>query len=286
MRARFADLAIIVDFHNVESRLYRDIRLSRWPRWLRPLGALLAVRRFRKAEAADRKAVRLATAVWTCSQQDLDLVAGMGEKRHLVLVPNPIPAWCLEAPASAPAFSPGNEVLFVGHLGYAPNKLAVRELSARIMPKLVGLVPDARLHVCGRSPAGKLARLLEEGGARLTADPADLRPIYAAAAVAAIPLRQGSGTRLKVLEALATGCPVVATQKAVEGLGLKAGQHYLAAETVNEFARQLAQVLKNPALKKRLIEEGRSFVLAQYGPSAREKAVRSALLELIPASGL
>ncbi|TRL38686.1 glycosyltransferase family 4 protein [Rhizobium straminoryzae] len=278
VRLAYPDLRIILDFHNVESRLYRDMRLARWPAPLRPLGAALLRRRTEKALEADRRVVEHATAVWVCSEEDRRLVHAFGVDRPVFVVPNPIPDWCLSA--SDGNAGNGGDVLFVGQLRYGPNKLAVRELATRIMPRLQRMRPDAGLHVCGRNPSRKMQRLLAGTGAKLTANPRDLAPIYAAAGVAAIPLRQGGGTRLKVLEALAVGCPVVATAKAVEGLGLVPGRHYLAAETPEDFAEMLARVLADAGLAADLREAGRTFVLSNYGDGVRCETVRQAVVAM------
>lgn len=268
-------LPLIVDFHNVESRLYREMRLARWPRMMRPVAALVLQKRVRQAVEADRRVAQCATSLWVCSDADRRLVQSIGIDRPVFVVANPIPAWSLAA--SAECCAEGGDVLFVGHLGYGPNKLAVRELALEIMPRLRRIIPDARLHVCGRGPGRKLQRLVAACGARLTSDPPDLAQAYATASVTAIPLRQGGGTRLKVLEALAVGCPVVATAKAVEGLDLVPGRHYLRAETPEQFSAVLAKVLSDAPLRMRLREAGRTFVLTNFGDEARREAVRMAL---------
>ena len=168
-------------------------------------------------------------------------------------------------------------MLFVGHLGYHPNRRAVHELCAAILPRLRRLRPDTRLHVCGRSPAPALARLVEAAGGRLTADPPDLGDAYRRAAVVAVPLREGGGTRIKIIEALAIGRPIVATAKAVEGLGLAPGTHYVRAETPREFATALARLLDDPDGARALAARGGEVVEARFGSQAREAAYSEAL---------
>lgn len=279
VRRAFPKLPIIVDFHNVEGRLYRDVRVARYPRWLRPIARMLLSRSLRQAEEADREAALLADAVWTCSTQDAALVRKAGLSKSVHVVPNPIPDWCRTAdPETGPRT--GSTVLFVGHLGYAPNRRAIAELAGTIMPELLCRFPDAELHVCGRGPRAKLVRLLADRGHRLTANPPDLAPIYREAAGAAIPLREGGGTRIKVLEALAVGCPVVATAKAVEGLALEDGRHFLRAETTSDFISALSRLFEDPLVGQRLSAEGRAFVEREHGDAARLKAVNAALCEI------
>lgn len=275
VRAEFPALRLIVDFHNVESRLDAEILAARWPRVLAPLARLAALPRFHAARRADRAVAALADAVWTCSEQDSAAARRLGIAAPLAVVANPVPDWCRDAPAAGPR--PGREVLFLGHLGYGPNRRAVDELCRRIMPRLARRMPDARLHVCGRGPGERIRRLVADTGHRLTPDPQDLRAVYAAARVAAMPLRQGGGTRIKVLEALAVGCPIVATAKAVEGLGLVPRRHYLAAETPAAFAAALARVLAEDGLARELADRGQSLVAERYGAAARRDALRAGL---------
>jgi len=279
VRRSFPTLPIIVDFHNVESQLYRDVRMSRYARLARPLARLLFARRFRKAEEDDREAARIADAVWTCSTEDADFVREARMAKSVHIVPNPIPDWCWTiAPDRGQTARP--TVLFVGHLGYAPNRGAIAELVKPIMRDLRHRFPDADLHVCGRAPREKLARMLKDHGHRLTANPSDLAPVYRDAAATAIPLREGGGTRIKVLEALAVGCPVVATAKAVEGLALEDGRHFLRAETASDFVSALARLFEDHRFGQRLAAEGRDFVLRSHGNAARAEAVQAALASM------
>lgn len=282
VRRLFPTLPLIVDFHNVEGGLYRDVRMARVPRPARPLARLFFAHRIRQARDADWEAMRLADAVWTCSTQDAEVVRAAEVARSVHVVPNPIPDWCRTVEPET-GERQGRTVLFVGHLGYAPNRRAIDELAGSIMPDLRRRFPDAGLHVCGRAPRTKLIRSLGERGHRLSADPPDLLPHYREAAAAAMPLRQGGGTRIKVLEALAVGCPVVATAKAVEGLAIEDGRHFLRAETAAEFVAALSRLFEDPGIGRRLAAEGRAFVHRNHGDAARSDAIKTALAAIGPA---
>lgn len=229
-----------------------------------------------QAIRAERRHVEQARQVWVCSETDKEEAERLFACKRLTVVPNPIPDWTRDGLVRLE--EQAREILFLGHLNYFPNVQAVEILCRDIMPKLQQLAPEAQLHVCGRRPNKKLKALVQSLGHRLTANPLDLVQVYATAAVTAIPLQVGGGTRLKVLEAMAVGCPVVATAKAVEGLGLKPQQHYRHAESAEEFAREIAWVMTSPAAAAEMSESARSLVLKRYGASARLSAVRSALV--------
>lgn len=277
LRAAFPALPMIVDFHNIESSLELSIRLRRLPPPVRALGRLAFGGGYRRAVAADLKAARRAGAVWTCSAADKAGLRALGFSGPVSVVPNPIPDWCLETPESLPRRESSEVALFVGHLGYAPNRRAVAELCHQIMPRLRQHVPEARLHVCGRRPHGKTAALVAASGHSLTANPPDLAPIYRAAAALVVPLREGGGTRIKILEAMAIGCPVVASAKAFEGLGLSPGVHVFPAETPDDFAAALARLMRSPESAAPVIEAARKFAWDHFGPEACNEAVRMAL---------
>src|SRR5262249_37430137 len=121
-------------------------------------------------------------------------------------------------------------VLFLGALDWRPNLDAVRLLLDDIFPAVRAAEPEVRLALVGRHPPGwLLERVAREAGVELHADVPDVRPFLGGAGVLAVPLRVGDGSRLKILEALATGLPVVSTRVGAEGLLLRPGEHYTAA---------------------------------------------------------
>ncbi|MGR6432439.1 glycosyltransferase [Rhizobium sp. PAMB 3174] len=269
-------IPVIIDMHNVESKLRLQTEVQRVSRILRPLAPLILAVRDWNGPRAERRSVEAARQVWVCSENDKKEAEDLFVCERLSVVPNPIPDWAQQGPARAAEQS--QEVLFLGHLSYFPNLQAVEILCKDIMPRLQQLVPEAQLHVCGKRPCKSIEVLVQSLGHRLTTNPLDLAQVYATAAVTAIPLQVGGGTRLKGLEAMAVGCPVVATAKAVEGLGLIPQEHYRLAETPEEFAREIAWVMASPAAASEMSEQARNLALDRYGARAHLSAVRTALV--------
>lgn len=269
------DLPVILDMHNIESALRACNDRLALLRPLQPLAPLIFGRRQALGLQAERQAIGMARQIWVCSNEDRRAAQAYFGDCPTAVVPNRIPSWT--SGFELRRRTPSDEVLFVGHLGYAPNRRAVELLCREIMPRLRRLVPRARLHVCGRRPRRGLQALLAAQGHRLSANAEDLAPVYAGAAVTAMPLTEGGGTRLKVLEALAVGCPIVATAKAVEGLGLEPWAHYHPAESAEDFARAISEVLASQDMAARLSDRGRRFVLQHYGQKAHLAAIRQAL---------
>jgi len=264
---------VIVDMHNIESALLKENNLAR-RKWR---ARLFYWRRWQRARRAEQALVRAVAGVWTCSERDKALLcAATSGDRRINVVPNPVPDWSVRA--DLPQGKADCAAIFVGHLNYRPNIRAAERLMQRIQPLLRADDPDGRLLICGRSPSDNLQRMAKTAaGVELVSDPAELAPLYARARAAMIPLTEGGGTRLKVLEALALGVPVIATAKAVEGLNVVPGQSYLAAELDEEFVQAALQLTADAAFRARLIEGGRRFVRAHHDQDAVDRAVGQGL---------
>jgi glycosyltransferase involved in cell wall biosynthesis len=114
----------------------------------------------------------------------------------------------------------------------------------------------------------------------LIENPPHLPELLERAGYAPIPLRFGGGTRIKVLEAMAAGLVVAATEKAVEGLGLQAGEHFLPGSDAGELASKVIDLAKRPQAAAEMAESGRTFVRDNHSSAAIEKAVRQAVAEI------
>ena len=161
----------------------------------------------------------------------MDLRIGSSVRSHLV--PNRVPrAADFAALPPPPVHNLGAQViLFIGHLGYTPNVLAVNRLARNILPLIRKNLPGARPLIAGRSPTSSITRLAETHAFDLIADPPDVAEHLAKAQIVIVPLEVGGGTRLKILEAMAAGVPVVATSLAAEGLEISDGVFMWSSQT-------------------------------------------------------
>jgi glycosyltransferase involved in cell wall biosynthesis len=154
-------------------------------------------------------------------------------------------------------------LIYPGALSYDANYDAMLHFVHAILPRIRAQRPQVRLRITGWVTAEQQAALAADG-VEWTGYVPDVRPLVARAWSEVVPLRLGGGTRLKVLEALALGTPVVSTSKGVEGLELEPEQHLLLADTPAEFARATLRLLAEPALRARLAVAGRQIVRANY----------------------
>ena len=139
------------------------------------------------------------------------------------------------------------------------------QLLDTIFPAVRAAVPSAKLDLVGRNPPESLARRARDmPNVTLHPDVPDVRPFLARSGVMAVPLRIGGGSRLKILEALATGLPVVSTRVGAEGLRLTAGHDLAVVERVEEMAAALVDCLRDPDAARAMAECGRRLVLERY----------------------
>lgn len=154
-------------------------------------------------------------------------------------------------------------MLFVGNMGYRPNVDAVTFFCSEVLPAVRQEIPDVQLWVVGRHPPAAV-KGLEGAGVHVTGGVADVVPYYARSRVCVVPIRAGSGTRLKILEAMALGRAVVSTRVGCEGLDVEDGVHLEMADTPEEFAARTIGLLKAAASRRRMTAAARDFVVGNY----------------------
>lgn len=166
-----------------------------------------------------------------------------------------------------PAPDGGGTVVFTGSMDSRSNIDGIEFLLDEVWPLLVRRRPGARAVIAGRNPPERLKETARARGFdwTFTGFVDDVRPYVAGAHAYAIPLRVGSGTRIKVFEAMAMGCPVVSTRLGAEGLDVRDGEHFLAADTAPAFADALLRLLDEPKLQLRLSETARNLVTTRFG---------------------
>lgn len=155
-------------------------------------------------------------------------------------------------------------LIYPGALTYDANLDAVDYFLRDIFPRVRAARPAAQFVVTGAAPPERRARLPQSEQVEFSGYVADVRPLIAQSWAEVVPLRQGGGTRLKVLEALALGTPVVSTPKGVEGLDLINGTHVLIASTADEFAAATLRLLDQPGLRQFLAANGYQRVSELY----------------------
>ena len=248
--------------HNVDTLIwerYLSVESRTWRRWF-------LRQQCEKFAQFERHAFHQAGRVVAVSEPDAARIRADFDFPDVDVVDNGIDADWLEAVRSERGSGP---LLFLGALDWRPNQDAVQWFLTDILPRVRVTHPDVRLSVVGRRPPRWLEDLIERTvGAELHADVPDVRPYLTQSALMVVPLRIGGGSRLKVLESLAAGLPVISTTVGAEGLRLVPDQHYDVADTVDQWISSITQNLADPEPAYERAEAGRQLVQQHYDWSA------------------
>lgn len=239
-----------------------------------PLKLIYGWAEYRQLRRFENRSCREVAAVWVCSERDRALLAGNNPSVPFKVVPNALDIENYEPSET----DDGRTILFVGAMDWLPNRDAVEFFVSEVMPELRRLVPDVSFVVAGREPPRDFRRRFEDlRDVRFTGMLADLRPLIAQAAICTVPLRIGSGTRIKILEAAAMAKPVVSTTVGAEGLSFADGKEIIIADEPRKFAHAIADLLGDRRRRVKVGREAHKCVAAKYSISALRVAVREAL---------
>lgn len=245
-----------IDMHNIESQLLLRYA-SHENNLLKKFYALLTSKKLSRYEA---DCIDDFDAVLVCSQEDkLSLnCTKFLDKIHVV--PNGVDASNHMATSTR---TTENVLIFVGSMDYHANISGIEYFCAQILPLLKTRHPGLLLYIVGKNPPAQI-RVLHGDGVVVTGPVEDVRPYLHKAAISIVPLLVGGGTRLKILEAMAAGLPVVSTSQGAEGISAVSGRDLLIADSPQNFADAVSFLLENPLERDRFSRSAREFVLQHY----------------------
>ena len=252
-----AGVPAVLNAHNVEYQLL-DKRAELETRL--PHRLFLAGQRT-KLHGFERKACRQASAVLACSSNDAEELQKLAPGKAIVVIPNGVDL-AANQPGPVPAGSA--QLVFVGQMGWFPNKDGVQWFLREIFPRILSVRPDAEFVLVGKSDGLEVPEDVAPR-VRIAGFVPDLRPHVHAAAVYVVPLRAGSGTRLKVLEAMALGKAIVTTHVGSEGIELVDGKSAVYADDADSFAQATLALLDSPGKVAQLGTAARELAEARYG---------------------
>ncbi|MBV8913745.1 MAG: glycosyltransferase [Acetobacteraceae bacterium] len=251
----------VIFTHNVEAEIFaRHAEVARGPMRLiwrdqarkmrRFEGETL--RRFQTVIAVSERDARALERAYGLSKVE-PIETGVDTDFYAYHAPNPSPPG-------------GGTVVFTGSMDSRSNIDGIEFLMDEVWPLVLQRRPQARAVIAGRNPPDRLVAVARSRDYAwdFTGFVDDVRPYVAAAHAYAIPLRVGSGTRIKVFEAMAMGCPVVSTGLGAEGLDVTPGEHFLQADTAQDFASSLLRLLDDHSLQSRLSVSARDLVTARF----------------------
>ena len=170
-----------------------------------------------------------------------------------------------------------SEILFGGMLSYPPNQDAIIYFCEEIFQKIQKQIPEIRLTITGKGAPERIARLGTLPGVEYAGYVPSMEPYYERTSLIVCPLLNGAGTRIKILDAMAHGRPVVSTTIGAEGLGAVDGEHLLIADEPEAFAEKCVELLRDPVLWKKIADKGYALVKEKYDVSVFERKMDEAL---------
>lgn len=253
---------------NIAKVLELHTSLSRWmrERYEAQLGLGNKIRcwfSWKKAQVYEAQLFTMFDLVTMVSDQDRDESLYRKGKfyERIKIIPNGVNCHELQPFSGAVDV---NRLVYSGSVTYSANLDAVSFFVTEIMPLITQSIPGTFLTVTGATEGVDLSRLNMKQDVRFTGYLEDVHDIVGRASVSIAPIRDGGGTRIKILEAMALGTPVVATRKAAEGLSVNHGEHILLADTPKDFAEATIRLMQDDSLRTTLSINGRQFVEAQH----------------------
>jgi glycosyltransferase involved in cell wall biosynthesis len=246
-------------FEDIELSIYWDAwtKSRRFPNRFRRRLTWLKTRRY------IRQLLRNFNACTVVSKAELDLVASIAPNHQdIYLIPNGVDLEEFQPDSEQPV---ENTLIYNGALTYSANLDAMKFFLEQIFPQVKSQIPDVFLSITGSYQGVDTSGLCIDDTVKLTSFLPDIRPAIAKSWTVVVPLRTGGGTRLKILEAMALGTPVISTTKGAEGLEVTPEKNILLADDPANFARQTIRLLQDSNLRSSLSINGRKLVEAKYG---------------------
>ena len=245
--------------HNAEAEIWRQQyenanslpwKLVAWREW----------KTMRRQETAY---ARRADHIFTVSQHDKEYFSRFLDTEKITAIPTGVDTEYFHPSGER---ENSNSIVFTGAMDWKPNEDAVLYFSAEILPRLASQIPDLTFWIVGRNPSERVKALgTANSRIRVTGRVDDVRPYVQRAAVCVVPLRIGSGTRMKIFEAMACGKPVVSTSIGAQGLPVTNGYDIELADEPAPFADRVAELCANPAKRSELGRQARDLVSQHYG---------------------
>jgi glycosyltransferase involved in cell wall biosynthesis len=268
---------LVVDLHDISYDLARQFARSGGSLYRR----LYAAANWRKLKREELDIYGDADGLYLCSAVDERRVIEEVPEARTVVIPNAADVEYFQPRPTDPP-PDGRTVVYFGLLSTVPNVDGVVHFIQDIWPRVLASKPDARCKIIGGRPPPSLLAL---AGPRveLTGFVEDLRPHLAGAAAVVVPLRLGSGTRLKIIEGMAMGKAIVSTTLGAEGIDAVPGRDLLIADEPAAFAESVNRLLEEPALAARIGQAARQLAVDRYAWTAAAWALEGFYRQILEA---
>ncbi len=256
LRSASRGLPAILSVHDSKALRYREFAgFTAAPRKRIRLRLLSVLARYQ-----ERRWFGYADRIVVTSPFDANALSAAVSSQRIAAIPYGVD---LEYYEYQPAPEAGR-IVFTGNMSWPPNEDAAEHFAGDIMPAILSRIPDASFWIVGAVPSVRVRNLARIPGIHVTGTVNDIRPWIWSAAVYASPLRFGLGVKNKILEAMASGAPIVATSRSLSGTPLIDGRHAMIANDDAKFADSVVRLLSDPELRNSLSREARRKAEAEY----------------------
>lgn len=209
---------------------------------------------------------READRIWVVTEPDKKAILNLIGNKPIDIIPN-----IHKSIEYIKTYEETSDLLFIGNFNHPPNRDAIQFFCAEIFPIILRKLPDVKLYIVGNNPPEEI-KALSSNQIKVTGYVSDLSPYFKKSRISVNPLRYGAGMKGKIGEALSWGLPVVTTSIGAEGMDLVDGEEALIADSPEEFSQKVIQLYQDPNLWKKLSDNGKRKVEANWTPEViREK---------------
>ncbi len=244
-----------------------------------PIQRLLFKTEFRRVRRYEPEVVRQMDLCCVISERDRREIDPDGQQDNVFVNPHGLDvayfapdAQCEKEPAS---------LIFTGNMNYVPNVDAITYFCEQIFPIIKQRCPSVQLKIVGKDPRPAVVALASDPSIQVTGFVDDMRTYTNKAQIAVAPIRIAAGLQNKVLEAMAMGLPLVMTPAANEGIGAAAGQNAVVADSADEFAQQVVDLLNDPLRRINLGEAARDFIEREWSWESHFEDLEQRMLRLV-----
>lgn len=277
---------VVLDLHNVETAKFKQIGNETPGNDLR--SKVLRETLPARVKVIEREASHAVDQIWVCSDIDGRLMEEIHQPPVPIhIVPNSVnvdnykivrAGRCPRPKEVAPT---RYTIIFPSVFLWEPSAVAAKFLIEEVFPRLVTIFPDCQLLLPGGQPtAHMIESAKKDPRIVVTGVVPDMLPYLAASSIMVVPVFQGGGTRLKILEAFASNLPVISTAKGAEGLDVKDGTHLLMAENAEDFVNAVQKLWTDERLAKHLAANGLELVKQNYSWKVIGQRIDTAVHEL------
>jgi len=221
------------------------------------------IKYYKKIKKLESNLYKYVNSFWACSKNDLNILESLNHNKiHGKVVPNGVAVKA--KPYVEDKSNTYNTILFCGTLDAKPNKEGVLWFYKNIWPSIIKQKPDVKLWIVGKGNRTPFLDLESDTSVDFIGEVEDVGPYYKKSFIAIVPLLSGSGTRLKILEAMSFGNPIVTTSKGIEGIEFENGNHAFVADTIDDFSSNIIQILDAPNRGNQLRENAYKLVKKKY----------------------